>query len=304
MTVPICPLAGRLKYFLPAWKLLAKDQSVLWLSRRVQDPSPTRTKANVFPKTSTMGQRSERTDRVHSKTDVGEGSYLQSFTSGRRMFQSNISSRGKGWRQQASNQSNLCLNKLINQKPQQMCALSLFQNGGCALPKIFITKLRLHVQNRLHIVPLSKESRKFVRFQWEVTLYEVLCLCLGLAPAARGFTKLLKVPISLLRRLIFWAIIFLDDLSFFENTIEKIFLVQDSVIVLLQHFLINFKKCILEPTQEIEFLGMIVNSKTMTLSLPQEKIQKIKSQCLEVYRAQEITLLELTRLLGTLTSTI
>ena len=87
MTVPICPLAGRLKYFLPAWELLAKDQSVLWLSRRVQDPSPTRTKANVFPKTSTMGQRSERTDRVHSKTDVGEGSYLQSFTSGRRMFQ-------------------------------------------------------------------------------------------------------------------------------------------------------------------------------------------------------------------------
>ena len=38
--------------------------------------------------------------------------------------------------------------------------------------------------------------------------------------------------------------------------------------------------------------------------LPQEKVQKIKSQCLEVYRVQEITLLELTCLLGTLTSTI
>ena len=30
----------------------------------------------------------------------------------------------------------------------------------------------------------------------------------------------------------------------------------------------------------------------MTLSLSQEKVQKIESQCLEVYRAQEITLLE------------
>ena len=62
-----------LQYFLTAWELLAKDQSVLCLSRRVQDPSSTRTKANVFTKTSTMGQRSERTDRVRNKIDVGEG---------------------------------------------------------------------------------------------------------------------------------------------------------------------------------------------------------------------------------------
>ena len=87
---------------------------------------------------------------------------------------------------------------------------------------------------------------------------------------------------------------------------EKILVARDSVILLLQHlgFVINFKKYVLEPTQEIEFLGMIVNSKTMTLSLSQEKVQKIKTQCLKLYRAQEITLLELTSLLGTLTSAI
>ena len=76
MTVPICPLAGRLKHFLPAWGLLTKDQS-------------------VSPKTSTMEQRLERTDRLGSERDVGEGSYLQSFTSGRRISQSNISNREK-----------------------------------------------------------------------------------------------------------------------------------------------------------------------------------------------------------------
>ena len=31
MAVPICPLAGSLKHFLPAWRLLTKDQSVLSL---------------------------------------------------------------------------------------------------------------------------------------------------------------------------------------------------------------------------------------------------------------------------------
>ena len=49
---------------------------------------------------------------------------------------------------------------------------------------------------------------------------------------------------------------------------------------------------------------MIVNSRTMKLSLPQEKVHKIKSQCLEVCRTQRITSLELTWLLETLTSAI
>ena len=68
---------------------------------------------------------------------------------------------------------------------------------------------------------------------------------------------------------------------------EEILVARDSVIFLLQHleFVINFKKCVLEPTQEIQFLGIIVNSKTMTLSLSQEKVQKIKRQRLEMYRA-------------------
>ena len=80
------------------------------------------------------------------------------------------------------------------------------------------------------------------------------------------------------------TITFLEDLLIFGNTIEEILVARDSVIFLLQHleFVINFKKCVLEPTQ---FLGIIVNSNTMTLSLSQEKVQKIKRQRLEMYRA-------------------
>ena len=48
-------------------------------------------------------------------------------------------------------------------------------------------------------VPLNKTTQKFVRFQWSYDLYEFLCLCFGLRPAPRVFTKLLKVPIALLK---------------------------------------------------------------------------------------------------------
>ena len=59
---------------------------------------------------------------------------------------------------------------------------------------------------------------------------------------------------------------------------SKIFTARDSVIFLLQHlgFVINLKKCELDPAQEIEFLGLIVSSQNMTLSIPDEKIGKIK----------------------------
>ena len=80
---------------------------------------------------------------------------------------------------------------------------------------------------------------------------------------------------SALTRLMIQAIIFLNNLLFFGNTIEEMLVTRDSVIFLLHHlgFVINFKKCVLELTQKIGFLGIIMNSKTMTLSLPQEKVQ-------------------------------
>ena len=59
-----------------------------------------------------------------------------------------------------------------------------------------------------------------------------------------------------------------------------------------------------DPVQEIEFLGLIMNSQTMTMSLPEERIGKIKDQYLSLYKASEISLLDLIKLIGTLFSTI
>ena len=102
-------------------------------------------------------------------------------------------------------------------------------------------------------MPLSKESWKLVRFQWEGNRYEFLCLCFGIGPAQRAFTKLLKVPMSKRRDLMIQTVIFIDDLLILEDTMEKILVARGSLILLLQHlgFMINFKKCVSKPTQEI-----------------------------------------------------
>ena len=89
------PSARKLKTFSTCLETTYKRSKRLILNRRVQDLSATRTEANVSPKTSKIEQRSERTDRLGTERDVGEESYLQSFTSGRRISQSNIFSRKK-----------------------------------------------------------------------------------------------------------------------------------------------------------------------------------------------------------------
>ena len=81
------------------------------------------------------------------------------------------------------------------------------------------------------------------------------------------------------------------------RTREEIIALRDKVILLLLQclgFLINQKKSEMTPVQEIEFLGMIVNSKEMTITLPQKKLQLIKQMCQDMYQNPETTVLELT----------
>ena len=56
---------------------------------------------------------------------------------------------------------------------------------------------KIDLKDAYFTIPLDKSCRHLVRFLWEGNLYEFLCLCFGLRPAPRVFTKILKVPISL-----------------------------------------------------------------------------------------------------------
>ena len=90
------------------------------------------------------------------------------------------------------------------------------------------------------------------------------------------------------------------------QTMEEILMSRDTVIFLLQHlgFVLNVEKSILNPVQEIEFLGVRINSLKMCLSFPKEKVLKIQSQCQDVHAKGQVTVHKLTELLGLLASTI
>ena len=134
----------------------------------------------------------------------------------------------------------------------------------------------------------------------------ILCLCFGLAPVFSAFAKLLKIPIVCLRRVGTLIIIYLDDMLLIERTVENVQMYLDIVTVLLQKlgFVINLKTSMMTPSHEMKFLGMVINSKEMIISLSEEKLQKWKLYCLDLYQSPQVSYLQLTKGLGHLTLTI
>ena len=99
-------------------------------------------------------------------------------------------------------------------------------------------------------------SRKFVRFAWLGSLYEFLYPCFGVGLAPRMFPKLLKAPIALLRWLNIRLVIYLDNIFVMRRMLEEILMSTDTQRdFLLQDlfFLINLKKSVLKPSQQMEF---------------------------------------------------
>ena len=58
------------------------------------------------------------------------------------------------------------------------------------------------------------------------------------------------------------------------------------------------------PTQQLEFLGFLVNSRDMTLLLPDCKVEAIKAHCLCLLARQDVSVWELSKLIGKLTASI
>ena len=121
---------------------------------------------------------------------------------------------------------------------------------------------KLDLKDAYFSVPLKKNSRYFVRFRWSGNLYKLLCLCFSLGLAPRIFTKLLKVPMKIVRRINIKIINYLGDMLLIGYSLEEILMSRDTVIFLfVQHlgFAINWKS-VLTPVLEIELLDLTFNS--------------------------------------------
>ena len=97
-------------------------------------------------------------------------------------------------------------------------------------------------------------------------------------------------------------IIYIDDIPILSET-ESLSREQTAGLVFLLEnlgFIINYPKSILEPSKKIKFLGFIVDSTTMEIKLPGEKIKKIRMETRKLKDLDNPQATTLSRLLGKL----
>ena len=191
------------------------------------------------------------------------------------------------------------LNSFIRYKHFKMegidCVKYLLQKGDWMV--------KIDLQDAYFLVPVSPRFFKFLRFFWNGSLFEYLCLPFGLCFAPRVFTKLLKPVVSFLRERGIRLIVYLDDILILNQSLSGILKDLEEVINLLEFlgFIINYKKSVVVPQQILEYLGLVIDSNKLSLSLPHGKIDSVTKLCfdsLEADRAGSLSLRDLAKVMG------
>ncbi|XP_068671103.1 uncharacterized protein [Montipora foliosa] len=153
-------------------------------------------------------------------------------------------------------------------------------------------------------VPTHVDHSKYLRFEWESELWEFTCLPFGLSSAPRVFTKVMKPVIGKVRSQGIRSVIYLDDMAVLSRSIDQSNLDSQFVIETLQSvgFLINWEKSILKPCQRIQFLGFTIDSSSMAVSLPQEKLNKLVERASATLHHSKRSVREVAEVIGLIVS--
>lgn len=160
--------------------------------------------------------------------------------------------------------------------------------------------VKLDLKDAYLTVPIHHSHQHFLRFQWKGTKWQFRVLPFGLSSAPCTFTKVMKPVVASLRRLGIRLIVYLDDMLILDHSKERLLVHLASAMKLLISlgFLVNLKKSVLSPTRKIEFLGFLIDSVSMRLSLPRPKVHSIVQLARRMVSKDKVSLRELARAIG------
>ena len=295
------PIGGRIKHFLKNWEILTQDPWVLetvsgykleFVQLPFQEKIPNAIK---FSKEETVLVRQE-IDQLLQKCAIRQVPSYQCH------FQSNlflVPKKGGGQRPVVNLRQ---LNTFLSYEHFKMEGIHMVRD--LIIQNDFMGKLDL--KDAYLMIPIIDQHQKYLGFTWENQSYLFRSLAFGLAPAPRVFTKVMKPVVGLFRRLGIRLIIYLDDMLVMNKCVSGLQEDLRFVRLTLENLglVINVEKSQLLPVQKIEFLGYIVDSVSMTLSLPRAKIDKIKKKCNALLREPSTTVRKVSSLLGCFTDSL
>lgn len=163
----------------------------------------------------------------------------------------------------------------------------------------------IDLRHAYYSVPIAKADRRYLRFIWKDKIFEFSALANGVACAPRFFTKLMKPIYARLRQMGHTNSGYIDDSLLIGDTEKECETnVHDTVFLMTNvEFLIHEQKSIFNPTQEIGFLGNIINSQKMVVFLPRDKVSLIIEDCRKLTDKKVASIREVAHVIGLLVST-
>ena len=174
-------------------------------------------------------------------------------------------------------------------------------------PNCFMGSLDL--KDAYYSVPIAPEHQAYLSFPWvwesgQKKFYANTCFPNGLSSAPRDFTKLLKPVLATLRLQGITIAMYIDDTFIQDDTEDACTnsLLKTRLMLERLGFVINEKKSMSTPTQQLTMLGFILDSVSMTVKPTPEKIEKITHMCQHRLDNDTCTVRQLSQLIGSLVS--
>lgn len=160
----------------------------------------------------------------------------------------------------------------------------------------------IDLQDAYFVIPVHKDSRKYLRFLFKGKTFEFTCLPFGLCVSPFVFTKVMKPVIGTLRSEGFLSCVYLDDILCLGDSAKKCSINTQATVELLEKlgFLINRQKSCLNPDTRRKFLGFVIDSKKMCVELTPDKKQRVLSMMQEFSVKKSCTIREFARFVGVL----
>ena len=165
----------------------------------------------------------------------------------------------------------------------------------------------LDLADAYYTLKIHEADRKYLRFKFEDQIYEFTCVPNGIKSGPRLFTKLMKIPLAALRKQHNVIITgYIDDTLIVANSQTQCIVGVKHTAELLQKlgFSINWDKSELVPTTKLQYLGYVIDSDLMKVTLPVRKIENIHEMVQDIIKHDSCTIRTAAQVAGSLIATI
>ena len=297
---PYIPVGGHLKHFLSCWRSIPSDPSVLDIVSGMHielddlpfqgtEPQPYHLSDTEITAGDEHIETLLKKKAIVETSDNEPGEYISTVFL--------IPKRDRGFRMILNLKR---FNRFVHYEHFKMETLSHILSY--ITPNCFMAVFDL--VDAYLMISIAGVHVQFLKFRWKGKVYMYVVLPFGISSAPRKFTKVLKPILAFIHRQGIIILTYIDDGFTCAPTFDECF--QNICFIMKTFsyfgFLIHTVKSAPMSATQVRSLGFHINSVTMNVTLPSDKIENVINLCILTLEQMSFDIHFLAQLIGTLIS--